>query len=99
MSTLTRFEDIDWAHWTPHEHATLLFVRQADRVLLIRKKRGLGAGNINGPGGRLDAGESPQECAIREVQEELRVTPIGVEAARRTGVSVCRRLRVVRVRL
>jgi len=69
------FTDIDWEHWTPQERATLLFVRQADRVLLIRKKRGLGAGKINGPGGRLDNGESPFQCAIREVQEE-----IGVEA-------------------
>jgi 8-oxo-dGTP diphosphatase len=76
---LTRFEDIDWTHWTAQEHATLLFVRQADRVLLIRKKRGLGAGKINGPGGRLDDGESPLQCAIREVQEELLITPIGVE--------------------
>ena len=74
-----RFEDIDWTHWTPQEHATLLFVRRADRVLLIRKKRGLGAGKINGPGGRLDDGESPLHCAIREVQEELHVTPTGVE--------------------
>jgi len=77
---LPHFEDIDWTHWTPQEHATLLFVRQADRVLLIRKKRGLGAGKINGPGGRLDEGESPLQCAVREVQEELCVTPIGVEA-------------------
>ncbi len=77
---LTHFEEIDWTHWTPQEHATLLFVRHADRVLLIRKKRGLGAGKINGPGGRLDPGETPDECAIREVQEELCVTPIGVEA-------------------
>ena len=77
---LTHFEHIDWTHWTPQEHATLLFVRQADRILLIRKQRGLGAGKINGPGGRLDAGESPLHCAIREVQEELCVTPIGVEA-------------------
>src|SRR5512143_336042 len=79
MNQHTRFADIDWTHWTPQEHATLLFVRQADRVLLIRKKRGLGAGKINGPGGRLDEGESPRQCAIREVQEELCVTPTGVE--------------------
>jgi 8-oxo-dGTP diphosphatase len=77
---ILRFEEINWSQWTPHEQATLLFVRQADRVLLIRKKRGLGAGKINGPGGRLDDGESPLQCAIREVQEELLVTPIGVEA-------------------
>jgi 8-oxo-dGTP diphosphatase len=76
---ISHFEDIDWTHWTPQERATLLFVRRADRLLLIRKKRGLGAGKINGPGGRLDDGESPRQCAIREVQEELLVTPIGVE--------------------
>lgn len=75
----TRFEEIDWINWMPQERATLLFVRQADQVLLIRKKRGLGAGKINGPGGRLDDGEAPLQCAIREVQEELRVTPTGVE--------------------
>lgn len=74
----TRFEDIDWVQWTPQERATLLFVRRDGQVLLIRKKRGLGAGKINGPGGRLDAGETPLACAIREVQEELRVTPIDV---------------------
>ncbi len=74
-----RFEDIDWAHWTPQEYATLLFVQHVDRVLLIRKKRGLGAGKINGPGGRLEDGELPLHCAVREVQEELRVTPTGVE--------------------
>ena len=75
----TRYEDIDWQAWTPQERATLLFVRRDGRVLLIRKKRGLGAGKINGPGGRLDAGESPRQGAIREVQEELRVTPIDVQ--------------------
>ncbi len=47
-----------------------------EQVLLIRKKRGLGAGKINGPGGRIDPGETPLQCAVREVQEELRVTPV-----------------------
>jgi 8-oxo-dGTP diphosphatase len=51
--------------------ATLLFVVQGGRVLLIRKKRGLGAGKINGPGGRLDPGETYEQCAVREVREEL----------------------------
>lgn len=74
----TRFEDIDWTQWTPQERATLLFVRRDGQVLLIRKKRGLGAGKINGPGGRLDPGETPLQCAIREVQEELCVTPTQV---------------------
>ncbi len=74
-----RFEDIDWESWQGREHATLLFVISAGRILLIHKKRGLGAGKINGPGGRLDPGETPIQCAVREVQEELVVTPQGVE--------------------
>lgn len=51
--------------------ATLLFVIRGGRILLIDKKRGHGAGNFNGPGGKLDPGETPRQCAIREVHEEL----------------------------
>lgn len=46
------------------------------QVLLIRKKRGLGAGKINGPGGKIDPGETPVDCAIRETEEELGVTAL-----------------------
>lgn len=58
--------------------ATLLFVIRAGKILLIRKKRGLGAGKINGPGGKLDPGEAPLDAAVREVREELGVTPTDV---------------------
>ena len=75
----TSFEQINWSNWTPDQTATLIFVVQDGRVLLIRKKRGLGAGKINGPGGRIDPGETPKTCAIREAQEELLITPTGVE--------------------
>ncbi|MCG3154464.1 MAG: 8-oxo-dGTP diphosphatase [bacterium] len=74
-----RFAQIDWANWQPLMRATLLFVMQDSRLLLIRKKRGLGAGKINAPGGRIDPGETPRQCAIREVQEELCITPLDVE--------------------
>ena len=59
--------------------ATLLFVVRSGRVLLIRKKRGLGAGKINGPGGRIEAGESALEGAVREVFEELRITVLDAD--------------------
>lgn len=71
--------EIDWTAWTPVDRATLLFVIRDGRILLIRKKRGLGAGKINGPGGRLEDGEAPLECAVREVEEEIGVTPTGVD--------------------
>jgi 8-oxo-dGTP diphosphatase len=72
--------DVDWTRWTPADRATLLFVvdEAARRVLLIEKKRGLGAGKVNGPGGRIEKGEDALACAVREVEEELRVTPTGV---------------------
>lgn len=78
MGTPTRdYQGIDWPRWVADEVATLMFVIKEGQVLLIRKKRGLGKGKINGPGGRLDPGESLEACAIREVQEELLVTPKG----------------------
>ena len=67
--------DIDWTCWKATDEATLVFVIAGTQVLLMHKKRGLGAGKINAPGGRLEPGESPEQGAIREVQEELCVTP------------------------
>jgi 8-oxo-dGTP diphosphatase len=48
-------------------------------ILLIRKKRGFGAGKINGPGGKVGPGESPLEAALRETFEELAITPLDAE--------------------
>lgn len=67
-----RIHEIDWASWKAKDPATLVFVVKEGSILLIRKKRGLGAGKINGPGGRLEAGERPLEGAVREAQEEDR---------------------------
>ncbi len=69
------FRDIDWANWQAKDPATLVFVTREDQVLLIHKKRGLGKGKINGPGGKVDDGETPAQCAVRECQEELHITP------------------------
>lgn len=76
---IATLRDIDWPNWTPVDLATLVFVVRDGQILLIRKKRGLGAGKINGPGGRIDPGETAIECAVREVEEELCVTPTGLD--------------------
>jgi len=73
-------ERIDWANWKPTEYANLCFIMRNGEILLIRKKRGLGAGKINGPGGRLEPGETALQSAIREAQEEVGLTPSGLEA-------------------
>ena len=70
---------IDWATWEPRVRANLLFIVRAESILLIRKKRGFGAGKINGPGGKIDPGESALDAALRETFEELDVMPLGAE--------------------
>lgn len=75
-------DDVDWSTWVPTDIAVLLFVIRGGEALLIRKKRGLGAGKINAPGGRIEPGETPEEAAIRETVEEVCVTP---SAPRRRG--------------
>jgi 8-oxo-dGTP diphosphatase len=74
---MTGLDAVDWAAWVPTDRATLIFVVEGQRILLIEKKRGLGAGKVNGPGGRIDPGETPLECALREIREELGVSAEG----------------------
>ena len=66
----------DWTGWIPRERANLCFILKDERVLLIRKKRGFGAGKINAPGGKIEPGETALESAIRETLEEVGVTPV-----------------------
>ncbi len=78
---MKQFDNTDWTNWIPKERATLLFIVCGNEILLIRKKRGLGKGKINGPGGKIEKNEISFQAAIREVQEELRITPTCVEEA------------------
>ncbi len=77
----SRIADYDWDGMTFTEHAVLCFVLKDDSILLMRKKRGLGQGKINGPGGRLEPGESYRSAAIRETEEELGITPRNLREA------------------
>jgi 8-oxo-dGTP diphosphatase len=66
--------ELDWTTWTAKDPATLVFVMRGDEILLIDKKTGLGKGKVNGPGGKVEVGEHPEQCAVRECQEELGIT-------------------------
>lgn len=57
--------------WAPQHRATLIYVLRNQSVLLINKLRGHGRGKVNAPGGKLEAGESAEACAIRELREEV----------------------------
>lgn len=53
--------------------ATLCYVRRAGKTLMIhriKKANDMHQGKWNGLGGKLDPGETPEECAIREIREE-----------------------------
>ena len=59
--------------------AVLCYVRNAGKTLMVhRTKRqcDMHAGKWNGLGGKLHFGETPEECAVREIAEEsgLRIT-------------------------
>ena len=61
--------------------STLVLLRRAQEVLLAQKKRGMGSGLWNGCGGKVDAGESVKDAAVREVFEEIgvKVAPQALE--------------------
>ena len=54
-------------------HTTLIILKKDDEILLGLKKRGFGKGRLNGVGGKLEPGETIEEAAIRETEEEIGV--------------------------
>lgn len=56
-----------------HKIRTLVYLFKEDKVLLAMKKRGFGAGKLNGVGGKLEEGETILQAAVRETQEEVGV--------------------------
>ncbi|HET7320420.1 MAG TPA: 8-oxo-dGTP diphosphatase [Candidatus Saccharimonadales bacterium] len=59
--------------------ASLLFLLREGEILLGMKKRGFGAGRWNGVGGKPEPGESIEQTAVRECQEEIGVTPSSLQ--------------------
>ena len=53
--------------------ATLCYVRKDNHTLMVhrvKKENDMHAGKWNGLGGKLEPGETPEECASREIWEE-----------------------------
>ena len=69
-----KVDDVPWGSWEPSERCVLTYVMDGDNVLLILKKRGLGDGYYNAPGGHIELEETSTEAAIRETKEETGLT-------------------------
>lgn len=57
--------------------ATLCYVRSNGKTLMMHRNKKEGdvhKGKWNGLGGKLDPGESPEECVVREIREESGLT-------------------------
>ena len=52
---------------------TLVYLFRDNQILLAMKKRGFGVGKWNGVGGKLQAGETFLQAAMRETKEEIEV--------------------------
>jgi 8-oxo-dGTP diphosphatase len=60
----------------------LCFIRDGDRVLLLRRRKAPNQGLYNAPGGKIEAHEDPYEACVREVHEEtgLRLGRVALRA-------------------
>ncbi len=58
---------------------TLCYIIAEGKILLIKKKKGIGEGLFNGPGGKIEESETPDTAAVREFVEETGVMPLNPE--------------------
>jgi len=56
---------------------TTIYAERGGMILLLKRAAGAGTGSWYLPGGGLEPGETPEECALRELREESGLVPIG----------------------
>lgn len=52
---------------------TICFIKRGDEILLLNRESPSWMGRWNGLGGKIENGESPLECVLREVYEEAEI--------------------------
>jgi 8-oxo-dGTP diphosphatase len=55
-----------------------IIIRRGEQVLLLHRHHAHGAGTWSPPGGHLEFGETPEECARRETREETSLEVVDV---------------------
>lgn len=55
-------------------NGSLCYIIQNDQILMLRRARPPHVGKWSAPGGKLELGESPYDCVIREMEEETGFT-------------------------
>jgi ADP-ribose pyrophosphatase YjhB (NUDIX family) len=55
---------------SPFIIATLIYAQRGPQVLMLHRRKEPNLGLWIAPGGKLEPGESPRQCAIRELHEE-----------------------------
>ena len=55
-----------------------IIITKDDRVLMMKRKGVHGTGTWSTPGGHLDFGETPEQCAAREAKEEVGLDVIDI---------------------
>ena len=73
MRDWTRFE---WDSFKPNSVCTLCFILVDNQLLLIRRKVEPHVGLVNGPGGKVEPGETADQASIRECYEETGAIPV-----------------------
>jgi 8-oxo-dGTP diphosphatase len=63
--------------------AASVAMARKDDVLLIQRNRAPSEGLWTLPGGRLEPGETPEDCAVREIKEELGLAVYALRPVRR----------------
>ena len=63
-------DEINWDIWEPTDRCVITFTENDGKLLFIEKKRGLGNGYFNAPGGHIELEETAAEACIRETKEE-----------------------------
>lgn len=49
---------------------TICFIKRGDEILLLNREKSSWMGSWNGVGGKLEKGETPSDCILREIREE-----------------------------